>query len=130
MRLAVDTSVVLATLEGTADALLEYARAGWRLYITEYNLTEVTYVLCRRLGAEVARTTVERLLNSRVLRPYPAAGLHGEAAMCKCKYAISLPDCYTIALARRLNTRALFLREKELEKVLRSGELADVVQFV
>ncbi|AEA12002.1 hypothetical protein TUZN_0507 [Thermoproteus uzoniensis 768-20] len=130
MRLAVDTSVVLATLEGTTDALLEYAKRGWRLYITEYNLTEVMYVLCRRLGAEAARRAVERLLNSRTLRPYPAADLHGEAAMCKCRHAISLPDCYTIALARRLNTRALFMREKELEKALKRGELADIVQFV
>jgi predicted nucleic acid-binding protein len=73
---------------------------------------------------------VERLLNSRALKPYPATDLHGEAAMCKCKYAISLPDCHTIALARRLNTRALFMREKELEKVVKKGALADVVQFL
>ncbi len=73
---------------------------------------------------------MERLLNSRALKPYPATDLHEEAAICKCKYAISLPDCYTIALARRLNTRALFMREKELEKVVKKGALADVVQFL
>jgi hypothetical protein len=32
---------------------------------------------------------------------------------------IALADCYAIALARRLHTKAVFNREQELEKAIR-----------
>lgn len=131
MRVAVDTGVVIATLDGETDALLEYARRGWRLYITEYNLTEVLYVLCRRFGIETAEKIVESLLKSRVLTPYPTTELRKLAAACKCKYKIALPDCYTIALAQRLGSKALFRREGELEKAVNGdGELAKIIEFL
>lgn len=131
MRIAVDTGVIIATLDGETDALIDYARRGWRLYTTEYNLTEVFYVLCRKLGMETAEKIVESLVKSRVLVTYPTAELQKTAAACKCKYKIALPDCYTIALAQRLKTKALFKKEGELiEAAKRDEALARIIEFI
>jgi len=44
MRLAVDTGALLATLDGTSDALVKLAERGAQLVMTPVNMAEAYYV--------------------------------------------------------------------------------------
>lgn len=96
------------------DALLEenvYA------YTTEIAVTEVKYILCRRLGWEEGCKRVNKLLNSGYIEVYGTGQLVDVAAKYKCGRSISLADCFTLALAKKLDCKALFARkEQELIK--------------
>lgn len=130
MRLVVDTGALLATLDGTSDKLLRAASAN-ALYMTPVNFSELLYVLCRRLGAERATSIARSLLRSGVLHVVSPPGVHARAALCKCRHSIALADCYSVALAQTLGMRAVFHREKELEKAAaRDEELRRLVVFL
>ena len=76
--------------------------------ITEVNLAEVMYVLCRRLGSKEAEKRVEALLESRYLDVHPASELFRASAKYKCVRKISLADCFAIALAKEVGVPILF----------------------
>lgn len=123
MRVVFDAGVILGILDGELGRLAEEVASG-RLapYITAINMAEVHYVLCRRLGPQTARSVVEGLLNSRVVKLVEAPDLHRLAADCKCRLPIALGDCYAIALARLMGTKAYFRREKEIVEALERDE--------
>jgi len=129
MRLAVDTGALLATLDGTSDALVKLAERGAQLVMTPVNMAEVYYVLCRRLGEAAA--IVKDLVESDVVYVVSPPGVHTEAARCKCRNSIALADCYSISLARRLGIKAVFNRERELEEAMgRDPQLARFIVFL
>jgi predicted nucleic acid-binding protein len=129
MRLAVDTGALLATLDGTSDALVKLAERGAQLVMTPVNMAEVYYVLCRRLGEAAA--IVKDLVESDVVHVVSPPGVHVEAARCKCRNSIALADCYSISLARRLGIKAVFNRERELEEAMgRDPQLARLIVFL
>jgi hypothetical protein len=86
-------------------------------YINTVNLTEVYYVLCRKIGKEKAEEIIKSIIKSGY---YEIIGVKPRilkyAAECKCAYSISLADCFSIATAKFLKTKALFRREEELTK--------------
>ena len=132
MRAVLDAGVVLGILDGEL-AHLEGEIASGRLipYVSAVNLAEVEYVLCRRIGAEAARRVVELIAKSRVFKIVDRPELHRAAAECKCRYAVAIGDCYSIALARLLGVKAYFRREAELEKAVEKDRaLGELVFFV
>lgn len=83
----------------------------------EIALTELRYILCRRLGLEDAQSRVGDLLSSGYLQVEDISLLVEEASTLKCRRKISLPDCFTLALADHLRIPALFSsRETEITR--------------
>jgi len=76
------------------------------------NLTELFYIICRKLGVDKTRQIVQTLndyiyfcSNDEI---YEIAGL------IKCRYSISLADCFSIATAKFYNCALIFKQEIEL----------------
>lgn len=82
----------------------------------ELALTEVLYLICRRIGFEKAKHRVDILILSGLIALEPTAELMETAARIKCARPIALADCYTLALAENRHLVALFA-EKEAELV-------------
>ena len=81
-------------------------------WTTELALTELRYILCRRIGWAESSKRVNKLLESGYLTVEDTQKLVNEAAKIKCCRAISLPDCFTIALAKKIGGNALFARKR------------------
>jgi len=88
----------------------------------ELSVVEMTYALCRRAGPAVALRKRDLLLRSGIVEVVPISELADEAALVKCERAISLADCFTIALARVYGCPALFAKRERARA--RDGEEA------
>ena len=117
-HLTLDSSVLVEMLDGSdvgsrVSARLEEGRlSGHTSYV---NMAESGYVLCRRIGHERASAAVKALLNSSVLILEETPDLHIAVSRIKCERAISLGDCYTLAVSEITETRPIFVaREKDL----------------
>ncbi|BCU71268.1 type II toxin-antitoxin system VapC family toxin [Stygiolobus caldivivus] len=115
-KVVLDTGVILSFLEGEFreyyDKILNQEVTA---YVSVVNLAEVYYVLCRRLGRKKAEKIFKGLINSGYFEIFGVKPkILKYASECKCKYSISLADCFAIGTAKFLNTKALFRREKEL----------------
>jgi hypothetical protein len=87
------------------------------VHATEVAIAELGYVLCRRVGKEEARNRIDKLLSSGYVAVESISPLIESASEYKCDRAISLPDCFSMSLAKRLSLPVLFaIREKELAK--------------
>jgi hypothetical protein len=54
-----------------------------------------------------------------------------EAAKVKCERALSLPDCFTLALAKIFNCKAFFVRkEEEIEKEIKRKSFEVGIEFL
>lgn len=106
--------LVYGSVGGAAlrDALLDESVSA---VTHELAITELRYILCRGLGRREAEARVEKLLASGYLLVEDVSALIASAADIKCERALSLPDCFTLSLARRLSVPCLFAgREREL----------------
>jgi len=118
-RLAVDASVLIELASamplglGFRDLLKSEVVEA---YVTELAVAELRYVVCREHGWAVSKERVDRLLESGYLHVEGSSVLVEEAARLKCKRALSLADCFCLALARRYGCRALFA-DKEVKLV-------------
>jgi predicted nucleic acid-binding protein len=98
---------------------------------TEIALCELSYILCRRLGWETALEKTQNLVQSSMITVIPTHVLWTEAARIKCKASIALPDCFTLAAARLVGGKALFVhREKEIVNAVKKNQIADVVEYL
>lgn len=89
-------------------------------YTTEPNIAELRYIACRKLGLVGSKERVDKLLASGYIHVEETSFLIDEAARLKCERALSLADCFCLALARRFACRALFARrEGDLTKEMR-----------
>lgn len=117
-RLVLDTSALIElVLSTTAGLKLREALKAETVETstTTLNITELRYVLCRKLGRQKANDIVDKLLASGYITVEDISPLMLEASMHKCKRAISLCDCFTLALAHKSSSAATFARkEKEL----------------
>jgi len=80
------------------------------------------------VGFEQAKKTVTGFLNEFILSD--EAPLREEAAKLKCKFAISIADCYSIALAIIKNVPLYMKREIEIDSVLQENELPAQIKFI
>jgi predicted nucleic acid-binding protein len=82
-------------------------------YTTELAITELRYVLCRKFGWQQSKERVNKLLASGYFTVKDTSQLINEAAKIKCQRAISLPDCFILALANKIAGNALFARQEQ-----------------
>ena len=100
-KLAVDTSALIELIycdepgEKLKKALENDHVEAWT---TEVAITELRYVLCRKLGWQQSTERVNKLLGSGYIKVEATLKLINHAAKTKCRRAISLPDCFTLAL--------------------------------
>jgi predicted nucleic acid-binding protein len=82
-------------------------------HTTELAITELRYVLCRKLGWQQSKERVNKLLASGYFKVEDTSQLINEAAKIKCQRTISLPDCFILALAHKIAGSALFARQEQ-----------------
>jgi predicted nucleic acid-binding protein len=82
-------------------------------WTTELAVAELRYVLCRKLGWHESTERVNKLLASGYIKVEDTLKLINQASKTKCRRAISLPDCFTIALAHQIAGNALFARKEQ-----------------
>lgn len=70
----------------------------------------MVYILCRKKGWPDALAKRDHLLGSRMVWIEPTSSIVTEAAHEKCRRALAIQDCFTIALARFLRCEAVFAR--------------------
>lgn len=100
-------------------------------YTTESNVAELRYIACRRLGLIESKERVDRLLASGYIHVEDTSFLIEDAARLKCERAISLADCFCLALARRFAFKAFFARrEDELVREMRKNPFDVEVLFL
>ncbi len=100
-------------------------------YTTFQSLTEAEYILCREIGWEKAKEKVEAFTESRAVELVEASELVHETARLKCARAIALTDCYTIALAEKLDGTAVFARlEDDLSREMKRKSFSTKLAFL
>ncbi len=100
-------------------------------HTTYLALSEAEYILCRGLGEEASRQKLDSLIQSRTIEVVEDSFLLHDAARLKCDRAIALGDCYTIALAQRLEGTALFARpEEDLDRESKRKHFAVAIAFL
>jgi len=115
-KLAVDASALIELIY--CEALGQKLRQALEndlieAWTTELALTELRYILCRKLGWPESSERVNKLLASGYFKVEDTLKLMNEAAKLKCCRAVSLPDCFTIALAQEISGTALFARKEQ-----------------
>lgn len=117
-KLALDTSALIELVYSTpaGSRLREKLIQGFvEAFTTELNIAELRYVLCRKLGLKESSVRVDKLLASGYIAVEDFSALIAEASELKCQRAISLADCFCLALAQKTSSKAVFAsREKDL----------------
>jgi hypothetical protein len=129
-----DSSILLEMLAGTevgnmiANLLVEGKVDAHTSYV---NLGEAEYVICRKVGHEIAKNKVQNLIESNFVDIVPTEQLLHLASAIKCERSIAFADCFCIAAAEATNSRALFVsREKEIVRELRKQQFKVKVSFL
>jgi predicted nucleic acid-binding protein len=124
-KLSVDTSALIELIycdksgQNFKEALESDVVEAWT---TEIAIAELRYVLCRKLGWRESTERVNKLLASGYIKVEDISKLINEASKTKCRRAISLPDCFTLALAQEIRGNALFARkEQDLTKEMQKA---------
>jgi predicted nucleic acid-binding protein len=100
-------------------------------HTTEFAITEVKYVLCRKIGWKEGNKRAEKLLASGYFDVWKTEWLTEFSAKYKCERGISLADCFILALAKKLGCKALFARrEAELEEEIKKKNFDVEIVFV
>jgi len=132
--MAFDTSALLELIFSTPSGLkLKEALLAERAlgHASEYSIFELKYVLCRRLGWNEAERRVKALVASGYITLHEVSRLMDAAALLKCKHGIAAGDCFTLAVAKRIEGPALFARrEEELVKAIEKGGIEIEVLFL
>jgi uncharacterized protein with PIN domain len=113
---AFDSSVIIAILEGT-DQGMAVLEAVTSLRLTPHtswvNIMETEYIICRKVGHELARKSVKAFLESSYVAVEEDPVIHHMAAMTKCERSISIADCYTFAVAELTSSTPLFASKED-----------------
>lgn len=132
--MAFDTSTLLELIFSTPSGLkLKEALLAERVlgHVSEYSIFELKYVLCRRLGWSEAERRVKALVASGYVTLHEVSRLMDAAALLKCKHGIAAGDCFTLAVAKRIEGPALFARrEEELVNAIERGGFEVEVLFL
>lgn len=113
-----DSGVIIDILSGSdkGKKLEKYMEDNLdEVIISELNVEEIKYVICRKSDEKKAEEVENMLKNSGYFTIFPFSRVRGEVYKIKCKYPISLADASSIATAKVLGLSALFRREKEIE---------------
>jgi len=115
-RLALDSSSLLELVYSTPLGLrLKEAlyQEDVEAYTSELGVAEVRYVLCRKIGWIQSEARAEKLFSSGYIAVEDCASLIRDASAYKCSRALSLADCFTLALAKKTVGKAVFARKEQ-----------------
>lgn len=127
--IVLDTGVMVEILEDKQKTLFNHIISGlMRAYITSLSLTELQYVMCRKLGSSEAGNVMEEFISSNLVMPLEIEGTGRIAADLKCKFPIAIADCYSLALGKQLGLPVYMRKEKEIVRVL--SELKKEVEII
>ncbi len=115
-KLAIDTSALIELVycDAPGQKLKEALKSDLvEAWTTELAIAELRYILCRKLGWRESSEKVNKLLASGYIKVEDTLKLIDEASKIKCRRAISLPDCFTLALAHEITGNALFARKEQ-----------------
>ncbi len=133
-KLSIDSSVLIAYLlgEDTGEFARKYIFQPSKLLLfNRFGLAEVFYTLCRRKGVNFAKESVTTFIQTHYCTFEDSDDLAIEAATYKCERAVSLADCYVIALAKLRGSTAVFARkEKELVSEMRRKKFDVPILFL
>ncbi|MEX2714882.1 MAG: type II toxin-antitoxin system VapC family toxin [Candidatus Sigynarchaeum springense] len=121
-----DTSVLLEILGNTRlgetikNVVLKDP-AMERFYISPIAVTELLYLVARTVDFQVARQRVEGF--TRVFTICDEKELRIEAARIKSILALSLADCYALAIGSLQGIPVYFKRESEFDAILKKGPI-------
>ncbi len=114
-----DTGVLLELALGSPESkkLKDDVLNGRVVPVTgELNVSELSYILCRRVGPEDAERSVGFLRRARQFRILPPAIFLQAAARMKCERSLSIVDCVTLAMGEALGAPVVLARhEKEID---------------
>lgn len=123
-RLSMDSGVILAYYLGedlgqvVRDHVLE--ATGREIFHNRLCVAELCYVLCRRRGITLAIEYAKSYIDANYSTLASSDDVDLMAAAYKCERAISLADCYVIAVAKLKLATALFARhEDDLDEEIR-----------
>jgi predicted nucleic acid-binding protein len=121
--LALDTGVIIEMLSSSEMGKLvteAVATESIEPHSSEVNLAEAEYILCRKLGAETAKSKLDDLRDSNYVLIADTERVSRIAAEVKCSRTIALANCYTLATAKLTRCKALFAyHETELEREMK-----------
>ncbi len=130
---ACDGGVLIELLEGGPQSLLAQEILAGRVepLTTILALTETQYILCRKIGPAKANQKMKDLIDSNYYEIWQLDSLRNDASLLKCQRSLSLPDCFTIALAMKNSIPAIFAtREKELDRELHKQPFSISIYFL
>ncbi len=83
-------------------------------------IIELLYILCRKASIDVAKQKLDLLKGSGYIDIVPTDVFLETIASVKCERKIALADCFTIALAMKTNSIAVFAKlERELREEIK-----------
>ena len=133
-RLALDTSALIDLLFSTSAGLKlkeSLKDRSVEAHTTELHIAELRYILCRRLGLTDSNEKVDKLLTSGYVTVEDISFFISEASKYKCERAISLADCFCLALAHKQLYSAVFARrEKDLVIEMRKNPFDVEILFL
>lgn len=125
-----DSSALLAYLNGEAggEIVSQLLQDQNNLcYVHTLNLCEVYYVILRRHGKRVAEYGLERLKGAGVIEREDMDRVFWQcAATLKAKGGISLMDCFCVALAQRLDAKAVTTDHTEFDPIVQREQVSIV----
>jgi len=134
-ELSIDSGIVLAYYLGEKlGALVRteiFQPEGKSLYHNRVCIAELFYVLCRRRGEKVAADYTRSYLSAGYSALHDSELVDMTAGTYKCERAISLADCYVIAVAKLQEASALFARhETDLDREIERKPFDVPVLFI
>jgi hypothetical protein len=118
-NVVLDTSIFIAYLVGENSSIISLLdhyifniKSDIELYGNVLLKSEIYYIICRMKGIDKADMILKKV--DELIYTVEGSNLVHIAGKIKCKYPITLSDCYSIATSIVRNCPAFFLKEKEL----------------
>jgi uncharacterized protein len=129
----VDTSILIEFMEGSElgkrfEEQILNSPSLVNLKIPFVVEMELKYILGRRFGYNDAIEKVEKALQS--FQVISEERLRNNAVKYKCKYSISIADCYSMALAEIEQIPLYMKKEREVELVKKNPDLDIQIRFL
>ncbi|MBD3256434.1 MAG: PIN domain-containing protein [Candidatus Lokiarchaeota archaeon] len=117
-KIAIDTGVFIEYIEKTRYGKKFKNSVLMDPGINEYHIsplveTELNYLFCRKWGDKQGFLMVKKMLTGYSIQS--ESYLREEASRFKCKYPISLSDCYSLSVAKLKTIPIYFKMEEELD---------------
>jgi predicted nucleic acid-binding protein len=129
-----DTSVLVEIVNGSELGLkLKPRLEGGAIvpHLTDVNLFELRYLICRRVGWNGAAPVIEMLRNTGYFDVHGVHEFLDEAARLKCERALSIVDYMTIAAGVSLGIPVLYARhETELDAEMKRRPFEVELRFL